>query len=256
MAAGLRRSVSDYEKLRALPYRVFYHIPLVPAGQEVTTQLGGSPLGESPVTFSLWCDEGAREHTKFDGLDELTVQVEEFKKEFLAKQEDAKARRKGLFGNGRSQPTEANGLTKKTSRPSTERSTPGRKSSTTPEAEQAKTGEPLQKLDYFQELQGSWKVVEQVENGRDISAEMRRNHWIITRTGDSFVLKSNLGFFASGTWTVDDTKDPVEITQTVKKGQGAGKVRHLIVKLENDELSYCGGDHLRTISTPRPAETS
>ncbi|SIO64999.1 uncharacterized domain TIGR03067 protein [Singulisphaera sp. GP187] len=104
------------------------------------------------------------------------------------------------------------------------------------------TGGTAEKTDYFQELQGSWKVVEQVENGRDISVEMRRNNWTITRTGDTYVLKSNLGFFASGTWTVDDTKDPVELTQYVKKGKGAGKARHLIVKLEGDVLYYCGGE--------------
>ena len=85
-------------------------------------------------------------------------------------------------------------------------------------------------------------MIEQIENGRDISAEIRRNRWTVTRKNNTFTVKSGAGFWSSGTWTVDDTKDPVELTLTIEKGQGAGKVRHMIVKLEGGVLHACAGD--------------
>ena len=97
-AAGSRNPSVILRRYVTLPQRVFYHIPLVPAGQEVKTQFGASPLGESPATFSLWCDEGEGTSRNSTASTNET-QVEEIKEEFLANREAAEARRKPLFGN-------------------------------------------------------------------------------------------------------------------------------------------------------------
>lgn len=240
-------SVSDYEKLGALPLRVFYHIPLIPAGQEVRARFGGSPFGKSPSTFSLWCDEGTWEHANFGGLDELRAQVDAHANELKGKRDERAAQSQprsavrtpsSRLPNRNIENLANNSPLRSVPKPSM----PGEAPAKTQKTKQAKASASAEKLDYFQELQGSWQVIEQVENGRDVSAEIRRNHWVVTRTENSFIVKAGSRFWNSGTWTVDDTKDPVQITQNIEKGQGSGKVKHIIVKLEDNTLYACIGD--------------
>jgi uncharacterized protein (TIGR03067 family) len=111
------------------------------------------------------------------------------------------------------------------------------------------TGEAASDLARFQ---GDWRLISAERDGKKM-AEEEAQKFKLTITSNRFVLRKSEAIVSEGTFTLDATRKPKEIDETITTGPNKGKVYAAIYEIDDERHRICfaapGKDRPMTFSS-------
>jgi uncharacterized protein (TIGR03067 family) len=101
----------------------------------------------------------------------------------------------------------------------------------------ASTGDDAGKND-LEKFQGNWSLISAERDGKKTPEEEAKKIKL-TIQGNRFVLRKNGVVVSEGTMTVDASKRPKEVTETITAGPNKGKVFSAIYEIDDDQHRVC-----------------
>ena len=87
-------------------------------------------------------------------------------------------------------------------------------------------------------FQGNWQLISAERDGKKTPDEDAKKI-TLTIQGDKFVLRKDAVILSEGTMTLDPTKKPKEIDETITTGPNKGKVFSAIYEIDDDHHKIC-----------------
>lgn len=100
-------------------------------------------------------------------------------------------------------------------------------------------------------LGGTWRIVEEVDDGKHLTAEQFSKNRLIFDGSGGWKVESDGKVIGEGTATIDPNAKPKTIDYNFTKGEGAGSRFVAIYELEGDSYKHCG-----VMKGARPTEFS
>lgn len=101
----------------------------------------------------------------------------------------------------------------------------------------------------LEKLQGTWRLVKETDDGKEMSAEDARKTKLTFDADGKWRVEFDGKVVGEGTLTLDPGKRPKTIDYTFTGGQDKGKVFKAIYELDGDSFKHCG-----VLTGPRPDE--
>ena len=87
-------------------------------------------------------------------------------------------------------------------------------------------------------FQGNWHLISLERDGKNTPPEEAKKI-TLTIQGNKFVLRKDAVIISEGTMTLDSTKKPKEIDETITTGPNKGKVFSAIFEIDDDQHKIC-----------------
>jgi uncharacterized protein (TIGR03067 family) len=100
-------------------------------------------------------------------------------------------------------------------------------------------------------LRGTWQLVEEIEDGKQMPAEEANKNKLTFDTTGRWKVEIDGKVVGEGTATIDPTRKPKTIDYTFTKGDGNGARFIAIYELDGDSFRHCG-----VLRGTRPSEFS
>jgi uncharacterized protein (TIGR03067 family) len=101
----------------------------------------------------------------------------------------------------------------------------------------ADAGEDAAKKD-LEKFQGNWQLISMERDGKKTPQEDAKKI-TLTIQGNKFVLRKDGEVISEGTMTLDPTKKPKEIDETITTGPNKGKVFSAIYEIDDERHRIC-----------------
>jgi len=101
----------------------------------------------------------------------------------------------------------------------------------------AHTGDDTAKKD-LEKFQGNWTLISAERDGKK-TPEDEAKKIKLTIQGNTFVLRKDGVVVSEGTMTVDASKKPKEVTETITAGPNKGKVFSAIYEIDDEQHKIC-----------------
>jgi len=101
----------------------------------------------------------------------------------------------------------------------------------------ANTGDDANKKD-LEKFQGNWSLISAERDGKKTPEEEAKKI-SLTIHGNKFILRKDGVIVSEGTMTVDASKKPKEVTETITAGPNKGKVFSAIYEIDDDQHRVC-----------------
>lgn len=101
----------------------------------------------------------------------------------------------------------------------------------------ADTGEDAAKKD-LERFQGNWSLISAEREGKKTPDEEAKKIKL-TIQGNNFVLRKDGVVVSEGTMTLDASKKPREVTETISAGPNKGKVFSAIYEIDDEQHRVC-----------------
>ena len=90
----------------------------------------------------------------------------------------------------------------------------------------------------LEKFQGNWQLISMVRDGKKTPQEDAKKI-TLTIQGDKFVLRKDAVIISEGTMTLDPTKKPKEVDESITTGPNKGKVFSAIYEIDDDQHKIC-----------------
>ena len=100
-------------------------------------------------------------------------------------------------------------------------------------------------------FQGNWTLISAERDGK-MTPEDDARKLKLTIQGNMFVLRKDAVVISEGTMTLDPSKNPKQVDETITTGPNKGKVFSAIYEIDNDQHTIC----FATPGKERPTEFS
>lgn len=87
-------------------------------------------------------------------------------------------------------------------------------------------------------FQGNWQLISMERDGKKTPPEDAKKI-TLTIQGDNFILRKDASVISEGTMTLDATKKPREIDETITTGPNKGKVFSAIYEIDDEQHKIC-----------------
>ena len=101
----------------------------------------------------------------------------------------------------------------------------------------ANTGDDAAKKD-LEKFQGNWSLISAERDGKKTPEEDAKKIKL-TIQGNQFVLRRDGVVLSEGTMTLDASKKPKEVSETITTGPNKGKVFSAIYEIDDDQHRIC-----------------
>lgn len=101
----------------------------------------------------------------------------------------------------------------------------------------ADTGDDAAKKD-LEKFQGDWSLISAERDGKKTPEEDARKIRL-TIQGNKYLLRKDGAIISEGTMTLDPTKKPKEINETITAGPNKGKVFLAIYEIDDEQHQIC-----------------
>ncbi len=101
----------------------------------------------------------------------------------------------------------------------------------------ANTGDDAAKKD-LEKFQGTWQLISMERDGKKTPDEEAKKI-TLTIQGNKFVLRKDAVIISEGTMTLDPTKKPKEVDESITTGPNKGKVFSAIYEIDDDQHKIC-----------------
>jgi uncharacterized protein (TIGR03067 family) len=90
----------------------------------------------------------------------------------------------------------------------------------------------------LEKFQGNWQLISMERDGKKTPPEDAKKITLSIQ-GNKFVLRKDAAVISEGTMTLDPTKKPKEIDETITTGPNKGKVFSAIYEIDDEQHKIC-----------------
>jgi uncharacterized protein (TIGR03067 family) len=90
----------------------------------------------------------------------------------------------------------------------------------------------------LEKFQGNWQLISMERDGKKTPDEDAKKITLVIQ-GNKFILRKDAAVISEGTMTLDPTKKPKEIDETITTGPNKGKVYSAIFEIDDDQHRIC-----------------
>ncbi len=92
----------------------------------------------------------------------------------------------------------------------------------------------------LEKFQGNWQLISVERDGKK-SPQEEAKKLTLTIQGNKFILRKDAEIISEGTMTLDPTKKPKELDETITTGPNKGKVFSAIYEIDDEHHKICFG---------------